>query len=319
MLALSALCVDTFESAAPCCCLCLPPPLRTWPVSLTLPWGPWGPTRWSTPCCESHAHTSAQVSLWGGSLYLTPKFVLSRYYWFCGVCVFVCLFVCQSGGVRRSLAGGQQFSQKLFCLWSSRTATRGHCCCGELLWAGCLASTETEVHTHTHWTCTHTHWTCTHTHTHWTCTCTLLLKGQLTQITHVSILAAVWDFHILLVRDGLTSNVPELHSTPWSSVQPLDPPDRRAQPPPTPGHNHTGNSCSLELDLETLLSQKYSGEVESDVTVKNISEESVEDVHSLQTLNRRTLEVFYFVLTSCFFLHRQWGTTLCSLNASLPL
>ncbi|XP_069394170.1 shieldin complex subunit 2 [Paralichthys olivaceus] len=79
--------------------------------------------------------------------------------------------------------------------------------------------------------------------------------------------AVVWDFHTLLVREGLTSNVPELHSTPWSSIQPLDPTDRRAQHFLTPRCNHRGNSCSLELDLETLLSQKYSGDVELRVHV----------------------------------------------------
>ncbi|KAM3862872.1 shieldin complex subunit 2 [Diretmus argenteus] len=73
--------------------------------------------------------------------------------------------------------------------------------------------------------------------------------------------AAVWDFHVLLVRYGLTSDLPELHSTPWSSAQHLDPADRRAldfyraKPVRT-------SSTSLELDLHTLLSQKYSGEVE---------------------------------------------------------
>ncbi|XP_034465057.1 shieldin complex subunit 2 isoform X1 [Hippoglossus hippoglossus] len=79
--------------------------------------------------------------------------------------------------------------------------------------------------------------------------------------------AVVWDFHILLVREGLTSDLPELHSTPWSSIQPLDPTDRRAQHFLTPRCNHKGNSCSLELDLETLLSQKYSGDVELRVHV----------------------------------------------------
>uniref|UniRef100_A0A3Q3WDA1 Shieldin complex subunit 2 C-terminal domain-containing protein n=1 Tax=Mola mola TaxID=94237 RepID=A0A3Q3WDA1_MOLML len=39
----------------------------------------------------------------------------------------------------------------------------------------------------------------------------------------------VWDFHILLVRECLTAELPELHSTPWSSVQPLDPASRRAK------------------------------------------------------------------------------------------
>lgn len=77
--------------------------------------------------------------------------------------------------------------------------------------------------------------------------------------------AAVWDFHVLLVREGLTSDLPELHSTPWSSVRPLDPASRRAQDFLRPRPAQTGSS--LELDLDTLLSQKYSGDVELRVQV----------------------------------------------------
>uniref|UniRef100_A0A673BUL7 Uncharacterized protein n=1 Tax=Sphaeramia orbicularis TaxID=375764 RepID=A0A673BUL7_9TELE len=79
--------------------------------------------------------------------------------------------------------------------------------------------------------------------------------------------ATVWDFRVLLVREGLTSDLPELHSTPWSSVQPLDPADPRMQAFLLPRLTQRGNSSSLELDLETLLSQKYSGEVELRVQV----------------------------------------------------
>ncbi|XP_054456682.1 shieldin complex subunit 2 [Anoplopoma fimbria] len=74
--------------------------------------------------------------------------------------------------------------------------------------------------------------------------------------------AAVWDFRFLLVREGLTSDLTELHSTPWSSVRPLDPANRRAQDFLQPRSVPTGNRGSLELDLDTLLSQKYSGDVE---------------------------------------------------------
>ncbi|KAK2921568.1 hypothetical protein Q8A73_001053 [Channa argus] len=73
---------------------------------------------------------------------------------------------------------------------------------------------------------------------------------------------AVWDFRVLLVREGLTSNLLELHSTPWSSIQPLDPTDRRVLDLYPPRPIGTGNSSSLELDLDTLLSQKYSGNIE---------------------------------------------------------
>lgn len=76
--------------------------------------------------------------------------------------------------------------------------------------------------------------------------------------------AAVWDFQALLVRDSLTSDLLELHSTPWSSVRPLDQSDPRLkaflQKPELP-------AGGLELDLDTLLSQKYSGEVELRVQI----------------------------------------------------
>ncbi|XP_075939562.1 shieldin complex subunit 2 isoform X1 [Anarhichas minor] len=79
--------------------------------------------------------------------------------------------------------------------------------------------------------------------------------------------AAVWEFQFLLVREGLTSDLAELHSTPWSSVRPLDPANRRAQDFIRPRPVRTGNGRSLELDLDTLLSQKYSGDVELRVQV----------------------------------------------------
>ncbi|XP_056252041.1 shieldin complex subunit 2 [Seriola aureovittata] len=79
--------------------------------------------------------------------------------------------------------------------------------------------------------------------------------------------AVVWDFHILLVREGLTSDLPELHSTPWSSVRPLDPTDRRAQDFLPTRRHQTGSSSSVELDLDTLLSQRHSGDVELRVQV----------------------------------------------------
>ncbi|XP_017289164.1 shieldin complex subunit 2 [Kryptolebias marmoratus] len=77
---------------------------------------------------------------------------------------------------------------------------------------------------------------------------------------------AVWDFHNLLVREGLTSDLLELHSTPWSLVRALNQTDRRVQ------DFHRARCCQkgstpLELDVDTLLSQKYSGEVELRVQV----------------------------------------------------
>lgn len=68
------------------------------------------------------------------------------------------------------------------------------------------------------------------------------------------------------MREGLTSELPELHSTPWSSVQALNPEHPKAQEfnqrPPI------GTGSSIELDLDTLLSQKYSGK--TDRTIRRI-------------------------------------------------
>ncbi|XP_034538338.1 shieldin complex subunit 2 isoform X2 [Notolabrus celidotus] len=78
--------------------------------------------------------------------------------------------------------------------------------------------------------------------------------------------AAVWDFRVLLVREGLISDLFELHSTPWSSLQPLDPTSQRAKDFLRTPSIQSGDS-SIELDLDTLLSQKYSGKVELRVQV----------------------------------------------------
>ncbi|XP_049927245.1 shieldin complex subunit 2 isoform X2 [Epinephelus moara] len=93
------------------------------------------------------------------------------------------------------------------------------------------------------------------------------LVHALLRVTHTHIsTATVWDFHILLVRESLNSDLPELHSTPWSSVRPLDPATRRVQDFLQPRTVRVGRS-SLELDLDTLLSQKYSGDVELRVKI----------------------------------------------------
>ncbi|CAL8390874.1 unnamed protein product [Arctogadus glacialis] len=74
---------------------------------------------------------------------------------------------------------------------------------------------------------------------------------------------AVWDFRYLLVRDGVSSDLPELHSTPWGAVQPVFPQDSRAREfcstPGPPG--------PPELDLGTLLSQRHSGDVDLQVNI----------------------------------------------------
>lgn len=73
--------------------------------------------------------------------------------------------------------------------------------------------------------------------------------------------AAVWDFRNLLVREGLTAELPELHSTPWSSAQALDPAHPKAQE--FGEQRSIQRGTSIELDLDTLLSQKYSGETDT--------------------------------------------------------
>ncbi|XP_028278598.1 shieldin complex subunit 2-like [Parambassis ranga] len=73
---------------------------------------------------------------------------------------------------------------------------------------------------------------------------------------------AVWDFRVLLVRDSLTSDLPELHSTPWSSVRAVDPSDCRLQDFQLMVRPLRGSSGPLELDVDTLLSQRHCGEVE---------------------------------------------------------
>lgn len=62
------------------------------------------------------------------------------------------------------------------------------------------------------------------------------------------------------MREGLTSDLPELHSTPWSSVQALDPAHPKAQE--FVEQRSIRRGTSIELDLDTLLSQKYSGETD---------------------------------------------------------
>ncbi|XP_029963382.1 shieldin complex subunit 2 [Salarias fasciatus] len=78
---------------------------------------------------------------------------------------------------------------------------------------------------------------------------------------------AVWDFHLLLVRDSVTSDLPELHSTPWSWVRPVEPSDRRAQDFLRSRRHPSELGNAVELDLDTLLSQKYSGEAELQLQV----------------------------------------------------
>ncbi|XP_041116576.1 nuclear factor NF-kappa-B p100 subunit-like [Polyodon spathula] len=68
--------------------------------------------------------------------------------------------------------------------------------------------------------------------------------------------ALVWDFRCLLVRWGSVSGFLELHSTPWSSCEPLFPDDSRA----LEFWSWSNLEC-CETDLQTLLSFRHSGEV----------------------------------------------------------
>uniref|UniRef100_A0A3B4A8I4 Uncharacterized protein n=1 Tax=Periophthalmus magnuspinnatus TaxID=409849 RepID=A0A3B4A8I4_9GOBI len=75
----------------------------------------------------------------------------------------------------------------------------------------------------------------------------------------------VWDFRNLLVRDSVTFDLPELHSTSWSSVRALDPTDPRMSrffQPPRAGADvlkllsgdvtFTGcGRCASELDTDS--------------------------------------------------------------------
>uniref|UniRef100_A0A672SJJ5 Shieldin complex subunit 2 n=1 Tax=Sinocyclocheilus grahami TaxID=75366 RepID=A0A672SJJ5_SINGR len=73
---------------------------------------------------------------------------------------------------------------------------------------------------------------------------------------------AVWEFRLLLVRQDVTSGLLELHSTPWSSCQPLFPDDSRCKEFYNTVRSQR-TASSFEIDLSTLLSQKYS-ELETD-------------------------------------------------------
>ncbi|XP_053357632.1 shieldin complex subunit 2 [Clarias gariepinus] len=72
---------------------------------------------------------------------------------------------------------------------------------------------------------------------------------------------AVWEFQLLLVKQDVTSGLLELHSTPWSSCQRLPPNNPKYKEFCSSVTSHRG-SGSFEIDLHTLLSQKYTGDVD---------------------------------------------------------
>ncbi|XP_061645888.1 shieldin complex subunit 2 isoform X5 [Phyllopteryx taeniolatus] len=65
---------------------------------------------------------------------------------------------------------------------------------------------------------------------------------------------AVWDVRFLLVREGSNTDLPELHTTPWSAARRADGADRRLS-----GFLRPSGS-GVEMDVDTLLSQQYSGD-----------------------------------------------------------
>ncbi|XP_051935690.1 shieldin complex subunit 2 isoform X2 [Hippocampus zosterae] len=65
---------------------------------------------------------------------------------------------------------------------------------------------------------------------------------------------AVWDIRFLLVREAPDSDLPELHTTPWSDVRRVDAADPRL------GRFLCATGGGVEMDVDTLLSQQYSGE-----------------------------------------------------------
>lgn len=64
---------------------------------------------------------------------------------------------------------------------------------------------------------------------------------------------AVWDIRFLLVREAPDSDLPELHTTPWSDARRVDAADRRL------GRFSCATGRGVEMDVDTLLSQQYSG------------------------------------------------------------
>ncbi|XP_053088853.1 shieldin complex subunit 2 isoform X2 [Pangasianodon hypophthalmus] len=88
------------------------------------------------------------------------------------------------------------------------------------------------------------------------------LVHALLRVKHTKMISdAVWEFRLLLVKQDMTSGLLELHSTPWSSCQPLLPNSPRYKEFCSTVTSHRGSS-SFEIDLHTLLSQKYTGDVE---------------------------------------------------------
>ncbi|XP_066534795.1 shieldin complex subunit 2 isoform X2 [Hoplias malabaricus] len=98
---------------------------------------------------------------------------------------------------------------------------------------------------------------------------------------------AIWEFRLLLVKQDVTSGLMELHSTPWSSCQPLFPDDPRCREFYNKAFAHRGSS-SFEIDLHTLLSQKYTGDVELKVQISAFRFQSSPSQDTVQLLDQNT-------------------------------
>ncbi|XP_062851621.1 shieldin complex subunit 2 [Trichomycterus rosablanca] len=98
---------------------------------------------------------------------------------------------------------------------------------------------------------------------------------------------AVWEFRLLLVKQDVTSGLPELHSTPFSSCQRLSTNDPRYEKFCTAVHPHRGTS-SFEIDLRTLLSQKYTGDVELRVQITSFEFQSSPSQDVVQLMDKET-------------------------------
>ncbi|KAJ8014430.1 hypothetical protein DPEC_G00040140 [Dallia pectoralis] len=98
---------------------------------------------------------------------------------------------------------------------------------------------------------------------------------------------AVWEFRVLLVRENMTSGLLELHSTPWGSCEPIFPDDIRVlEFYRTDQAKYT--ISSLEMDLHTLLSQKYTGDVELRVHITAFQFQVSPSQNALQRMDNST-------------------------------
>ncbi|KAK1791846.1 hypothetical protein P4O66_013827, partial [Electrophorus voltai] len=99
---------------------------------------------------------------------------------------------------------------------------------------------------------------------------------------------AVWEFRLLLVRQDITSGLLELHSTPWSSCQALGLDEPRCREFYPLLKSAPSGASSFEIDLHTLLSQKYTGDVELRVKITAFQFQSTVSQDSVQPMDGET-------------------------------